>query len=126
MQNVQIRGLFILEKDMLLLFLHKCNIRFYVLNALKISLNMAVLSSNESPCYYIHTDKYVGFEVLTAVVMKSAILWDTTPCSPLKFNRRFGVTRQIEAICSSETSVDFQRTTRRYIPEYRTLQTITT
>jgi hypothetical protein len=25
----------------------------------------------------------VGFEVLTAVVMKSAILWDMPPCSPL-------------------------------------------
>jgi hypothetical protein len=28
----------------------------------------------------------------------------------------------MEAICSSETSVDFQRTTRRYIPEDSTLQ----
>jgi hypothetical protein len=27
----------------------------------------------------------------------------------------------MEAICSSETSVDFQRTTRRYIPENSTL-----
>jgi hypothetical protein len=27
----------------------------------------------------------------------------------------------MEAICSSETSVDFQRTTRRYIPEDSTL-----
>jgi hypothetical protein len=31
-----------------------------------------------------------GFEVLTAVVMKSSILWDITPCSPLRVNRRFG------------------------------------
>jgi dolichol kinase len=35
---------------------------------------------------------FVGFEVLTAVVMKSAIFWDITPCSPLKVNRRFGGT----------------------------------
>jgi hypothetical protein len=28
----------------------------------------------------------------------------------------------IEAICSSETPADFQRTTRRYIPEDRTVQ----
>jgi hypothetical protein len=28
----------------------------------------------------------------------------------------------MEAICSSETSLNFQRTTRRYIPEYSTLQ----
>jgi hypothetical protein len=32
----------------------------------------------------------VQFEVLTAVVMKSTIFWDTTPCSPLSVNRRFG------------------------------------
>jgi branched-subunit amino acid transport protein len=25
--------------------------------------------------------KYVGFEVFTAVVMKSIIFWDVTPCS---------------------------------------------
>jgi hypothetical protein len=35
---------------------------------------------------------FVGFEVLTEVVMKSTILWDITPCSALKINRRFGGT----------------------------------
>jgi hypothetical protein len=34
-------------------------------------------------------DSFVGFEVLTAVVMKIIIFWDITPCSPLSFNRRF-------------------------------------
>jgi hypothetical protein len=38
--------------------------------------------------------------------LKSSVLWDITLCSPLKV---------------PETSVDFQRTTRRYIPEDRTL-----
>jgi hypothetical protein len=33
---------------------------------------------------------FVGFEVLTAVVMKSSIFWDITSCSPLKVNRCFG------------------------------------
>jgi hypothetical protein len=33
---------------------------------------------------------YVGFEVLTAVVMNSSVFWDIMPCSPLKVNRRFG------------------------------------
>jgi hypothetical protein len=28
----------------------------------------------------------VGSEVLTAVVMKSSIFWNITPCSPLKVN----------------------------------------
>jgi hypothetical protein len=32
----------------------------------------------------------VGFEVLTAMVMKNSISWDTKPCSPLKVNRSFG------------------------------------
>jgi hypothetical protein len=81
----------------------------------------------------------VGFEVLTAVVMKSTIFWDITPCSPLSVSRRFGGTLcfpavftrvscpayfsnlKMGAICSSETSVDIQRTTRRYIPEDSTL-----
>jgi hypothetical protein len=77
------------------------------------------------------------------VVMKSLIFWDITPCSLLKVNRRFGGSRaklgnffalvscfvysstfKMEAICSSETSVDFKRTTRRYILEDRTPQPI--
>jgi hypothetical protein len=32
---------------------------------------------------------YVGFEVLTAVVMNVALFWDIAPCSPY-VNRRFG------------------------------------
>jgi hypothetical protein len=28
----------------------------------------------------------VGFEVLTAVVMKGSVFWDVTLCSPLKIN----------------------------------------
>jgi hypothetical protein len=36
--------------------------------------------------FYTH----LGFEAITAVVMKSSIFWDITPCSLLKVNRRFG------------------------------------
>jgi hypothetical protein len=84
-------------------------------------------------------DQDVGFEVLTPVVMKSTIFRDITPCSPLKVNRINRARNQhesytlisllgiffdlkMEAIYCSETSVDFQRTTRRYIPEDSTLQ----
>jgi hypothetical protein len=42
-------------------------------------------------CTEINKDS-VGFEVLTAVVMKCTIFWDITPCSPSKVNRRFGGT----------------------------------
>jgi hypothetical protein len=41
---------------------------------------------------YIHTHTYAGFEVLTAVDMKSSIFWDITPCNPSKANRSFGGT----------------------------------
>jgi hypothetical protein len=81
------------------------------------------------------------FEGLTAVVVKSTIFWDITPRSPLSVNWRFWGTYSLQlhgwkyklskkparkqvppAICSSETSVDTQRTTWRYIPEDGTLQ----
>jgi hypothetical protein len=29
---------------------------------------------------------FVGFEVLTAMVMKSSVFWDIMACSPLKAN----------------------------------------
>jgi hypothetical protein len=37
-------------------------------------------------------EDYVGFEVFTAMVIKSINFWDMTPCRPLSFNRRFGGT----------------------------------
>jgi hypothetical protein len=76
---------------------------------------------------------YVGVVVITTVVLKSSVFWDITPCSPLKVNRCFGgacrwffawlilSTLKMEATCSSETSVELQRTIRRCIPEDRTL-----
>jgi hypothetical protein len=76
------------------------------------------------------------------VVLKTTIFWDITPCSPLRINRHFGrtyclhllascshagpcsayfLTLKMEAICSSERSVDSRRTTWHYIPEDGTL-----
>jgi hypothetical protein len=37
----------------------------------------------------------VGFEVFTAVVMKSIAFWDIMPSSPLKVKRRFGGTYRL-------------------------------
>jgi hypothetical protein len=37
----------------------------------------------------------IGIAVLAPVVMKSSILWDIMPCSPLKVNRRFGGTYRL-------------------------------
>jgi hypothetical protein len=65
----------------------------------------------------------VWFEVLTPVVMKSSIF-----CLPPAFTlvscTAYSRTLKMEAICSSETSVDTQRTTRRSIPGDRTLQLV--
>jgi hypothetical protein len=49
------------------------------------------------PCSLVGSCQYVGFEVLTAVVMKSTtrIFWDITPCAPLKVNRRLGETYRL-------------------------------
>jgi hypothetical protein len=64
--------------------------------------------------------------------MPNSILWDKTLCNPLKVNRHFGGTchfhlhfRRIrqERHVQQEISVDFQRTTRSYIPENKTLHT---
>jgi hypothetical protein len=107
---------------------------------------VAVMPSRKSTKNLNQDSQYIGFEVLTAVVMKSTIFWDITPCSPLKVNRRFGgtyrlnlcpayhllarwfiaraysSTLKVEAKYTSETSIYFQRNTRRYIPEDSTLQ----
>jgi hypothetical protein len=45
-----------------------------------------------------HVPTYVGFEVLTAVVIKSTIFWDITSCSALSINRRFGGTYQLHLL----------------------------
>jgi hypothetical protein len=85
---------------------------------------------------------------MVPVQNKSSVFWDITPCSPLSVNRRFGGSYRLhlqgrkisqarnrcqagskensgllktEATCFSEMSVDFKRTTRRYIPEDRNL-----
>jgi hypothetical protein len=73
-------------------------------------------------------------------IVKSTIFWDITPFSPLKVNRRFGVTYHLHLQGRSisrarnqrksrwqslpyatKTTVDFQRITWRYIPENSTL-----
>jgi hypothetical protein len=70
--------------------------------------------------------KYAGSEVLTAVVMKSSIFWDITPCSPLKVTGRFGGARRLDGRRISQArnqreAGSKQATTRRYIPEHGTL-----
>jgi hypothetical protein len=43
-------------------------------------------------CYFPKQRHSVGFEVFTAVVLKSIFFWDMTPCSALSGTRRLGAT----------------------------------
>jgi hypothetical protein len=70
-----------------------------------------------------------------AAVTRSSAVWDITPCSPSKVDRRFegiassifcfmlvsclvySLTLNMEAKYSSKTSVEFRRTIRIYVPE---------
>jgi hypothetical protein len=52
---------------------------------------------------------HVRFQVLTATSMKFRVFWDVAPCSHVDVNRRFRG--------STLTSINFNVTTRRYIPE---------
>jgi hypothetical protein len=57
------------------------------------------------------------------------VLWDVPPCSLVQIDRRFRdassniITLMMEAASTSETSVNFYRTTRRNIPEDSNLHT---
>jgi hypothetical protein len=59
---------------------------------------------------------HLVFEVFTAVACHLLTCW---------FLLKFSSTLKMEAICSSETSVAFQQTTRHHIPEDDTLQSHT-
>jgi hypothetical protein len=55
--------------------------------------------------------RQVGFEFLTTARMKIVVFWVVAPCRPV-----------VEAAITSETSVNFYQSTRRYKPEDSHLQ----
>jgi hypothetical protein len=61
---------------------------------------------------------HIGFEVFTAVTMKSVAFWDVTPYGSCKYRRLGGTDRRVmmEAIRSSETPA-LTRATRCNIPK---------
>jgi hypothetical protein len=59
----------------------------------------------------------VRFQVLTAASIKFRVFWVVALCSHFEVDRCFRGALMMEAVCTSETSVNFNVTTRRYIPE---------
>jgi hypothetical protein len=57
----------------------------------------------------LYSDNFVTFQVLTAVIMKIRDFWDVAPYRAIAL--------KMEAVRTSETSVNSKETTRRYIPE---------
>jgi hypothetical protein len=53
-----------------------------------VTISKASLNKETKDCHTRILYLYVGFEVLTEVVMKSSVFWDIMPYSPLKVNRR--------------------------------------
>jgi hypothetical protein len=68
---------------------------------------------------------YVGFEVLTAVIIKSTVFWDTTPCSPWKSTdvseKYIASIFRVEEYAKLEISVIASGKQRRDIPPNRQL-----
>jgi hypothetical protein len=72
---------------------------------------------------------FVGFEILTAAVIKSSVFWDVMLQPLASYFMLFSClcyssTQKMEAACSTKTLVDFQQTAYRYIPEDRTLRDV--
>jgi hypothetical protein len=56
-------------------------------------INYTHTFTSYSPCeWYIVCQFYIGFEVLTPLIMKSPAFWNITPCGPVKISRCFGGT----------------------------------
>jgi hypothetical protein len=63
--------------------------KFVWMNCRNVNVRKASTICTRGRSVYIGLNglKFVGIEVLTTVVMKSHISWDTTPCGSLKVNR---------------------------------------
>jgi hypothetical protein len=56
-----------------------------------------------------------------AASMKFRVFWDVAPCSQVDVDQRF-IALMMEVVLTSETSVNINFSTRRYIPEDSKLQ----
>jgi hypothetical protein len=72
-----------------------------------------------------HSGDYEEFYLLRYTAVLTCWLALLASCYALVSCLAYSSTLKMEATCSSETSVEFQRTIRRYTPEDRTIQEIT-
>jgi hypothetical protein len=64
--------------------------------------------------------KEVRFQVLTRAIVKMSVFWHVVPCDFAEFNRLIAL--MMEAVSTSETSVEFYVTARYNISEDSRLQ----
>jgi hypothetical protein len=79
---------------------------------------------------FLNLTSPVRFQVLAAASMKMAVFWVVAPCSLVEDYRRFRgvcclllIALMMEAVSTSEMSVNFYQTIRRYNPEDSHLRT---
>jgi hypothetical protein len=89
-----------------------------------IQINKGIVAGNTMAATYQLNIHNVRFQVLTMVSMKFRVFWDVAPCTHIEVDRRFRGTAShhqgtlmMQAVCTSETSVNFNVTTWHYIPE---------
>jgi hypothetical protein len=76
----------------------------------------------EFGCRFLITTVSVRFQIPTVASMKMTVFWDVAPCIVVEVYRRFSGAYCLHHLSdersseTSETSVDFCRTTRRSIP----------
>jgi hypothetical protein len=90
---------------------------FYIESCSESRLNPGTLCNTR--CYsaiLLRETDVVRYEVLTATGMKKAIFWDVAPCSLVDTDRHF-ITLKMEAVSSSETSINIYQTAQCYIPQ---------
>jgi hypothetical protein len=61
-----------------------------------------------------------------AAIMKFRVFWDVVSCSHIEVDQRFWgaiIALMMEAVRTSETSINFNVTTRHYLPEDSKLHT---
>jgi hypothetical protein len=68
-------------------------------NKENVCIHMNATLNNEFTCTLKLLFAVVGFHVLTAVTIKSAIFWAVTPCSPLEIHRHFRGTCLLHLQC---------------------------